>query len=71
MKYEDTKTAKAEAPKPAEKTVVVYLLEKMEDGTLRIGNSHECPVEEAELMIKQQMAKHLAYPIGVLPDEWN
>lgn len=59
-----------EAPKAAPKQVMVYLLEKLDDGTFRVANSHECPQDEAELMIKQEQAKHPELPIGVLPEEW-
>lgn len=51
--------------------VTVYLIERREDGTLGVGNSHECPLAEAVAMIEAHEAKAPQHPIGVVPDEWQ
>lgn len=51
--------------------VTVYLIEKRPDGTLGVGNSHECPQSEAVLMIEAGEAKAPEHPIGVVPDDWK
>lgn len=54
-----------------EPTAVVYLLEQRPDGTVGIGNSHECPLSEAILMIQQNQATSVVCPMGVVPPEWE
>jgi hypothetical protein len=54
-----------------ENQVTVDLIEKRPDGTLGIGNSHECELAEAVAMIHAKEAKHPTHPIGVVPDEWQ
>jgi len=50
-----------------EQIVTVMLLEELSDGTLRVGNSHECSISEATAMIKEKRAKGVDCPIGVMP----
>jgi len=54
----------------SEELVVVHLVIEREDGSIGIGNSHECSLSEAIAMIEQQEAKAEGYPIGVVPDQW-
>lgn len=49
---------------------VVDLLETRPDGTLGIGNAHECSQDEAKAMILAKEAKHPEHPIGVVPEDW-
>lgn len=51
--------------------VLVYELEEMPDGTLRIGNSVDVLVDEAVLLVDQKKAKFPDHPIGVVPEEWT
>lgn len=60
-----------EAKKSADALEVVYLLDERPDGTVMIGNSHECSKAEAIELIKAEKAKHPTHPIGVLPDDWK
>ncbi len=53
-----------------EPTVTVHLLVDFGDGKKHIGNSHECSVSEAVELIRQDKAKELHTPRGVVPDEW-
>lgn len=55
----------------SDEIVTVYLIEKRADGTLGIGNSHECSPDEAVLMIEAGEAKAPEHPIGVVPDDWK
>lgn len=51
--------------------VTVYELEKLADGTLRVGNSLEVGVAEAVAMIKAQTAKAADACIGDVPEGWQ
>ena len=50
--------------------VIVYELEELPDGTLRVGNSIEVPVEEALMLVDQRKAKFPDAPIGVVPERF-
>lgn len=54
----------------SERIVTVYLIEDLPDGTRRVGNSEECDVEQAVVMIEQGFAKAEGYAIGVVPPSW-
>lgn len=50
--------------------VTVYLVETSPDGSKRIGNSDEVPVDQAIAMIQADDAKSPDYPRGIVPPEW-
>ena len=50
--------------------VTVYLVETNPDGSKRIGNSDEVPVDEAISMIEADEAKSEHLPRGIVPPEW-
>lgn len=54
-----------------EETVILEELEQLQDGTIRIGNSFECNIDEAILLIRNRKAKHVSASIGVIPDWFN
>lgn len=53
-----------------DETVTVYELDELPDGTLRVGNSYECPVEEALMLVDQRKAKFPDASIGVVPERF-
>lgn len=67
-RQDEIQISKEEKTEPVE---VVYLLEQLPDGTLRIGNSHECPRSEAIQMIRASLAKSADAPIGEVPESWG
>jgi len=55
----------------AEQIVTVWLIEKCPDGTVMVGNSYECPLREAVLLIERGEAKAENLPRGLVPPEWK
>lgn len=71
MAFDELSVHKEQAAKPETPLVLVYLIEKRPDGTLGIGNSHECPRSEAKSLIEAEEAKHPEHPIGIVPPDWQ